>query len=45
MKNVILKNGMGLNSIKTRITHLNGTFDIDSTIGKGTSILINIPVE
>lgn len=44
IKNINLKNGMGLNSIKTRVAHLNGTFDIDSTIGKGTSILINIPI-
>ena len=44
LKNVILKDGMGLNSIKTRIAHLNGTFEVDSTIKKGTSILINIPI-
>jgi hypothetical protein len=39
------KKGMGINSIKTRIKHLNGTFKIDSTIGKGSSILIDIPIE
>lgn len=39
-----LKNGMGLNSIKTRIEHLNGTFDVDSTINKGTNIIINLPL-
>ncbi len=43
-KKTEFKNGMGLNSIKTRIVHLKGTFNIDSTIGKGTSILINIPI-
>ena len=37
--------GMGIASIKTRINHLKGTFEIDSTIKKGTSIIINIPVE
>ena len=44
-KNVNLKNGMGLNSIKTRIEHLNGTLNIDSTLKKGTSIIINIPLK
>lgn len=37
-------NGMGLNSIKTRITHLKGTFEIDSTLDKGTTVIINVPV-
>lgn len=36
--------GMGLHSIKTRITHLQGTFTIDSTPTKGTSILIDVPI-
>lgn len=36
--------GMGLNSIKNRIEHVNGSFIIDTSIGKGTSILIDIPV-
>lgn len=40
-----LKNGMGLNSIQTRITYLNGTFDIDSGLGNGTTIIINIPIK
>ncbi len=39
-----LKEGIGLSSIKTRIMHLKGTFNIDSTLGKGTSIIINIPI-
>ncbi|QNM86293.1 sensor histidine kinase [Polaribacter pectinis] len=42
---VNLKKGMGINSIKTRVEHLKGTFEIDSTIGKGSSVIINIPVE
>ncbi|TYP98700.1 hypothetical protein C7447_10215 [Tenacibaculum adriaticum] len=37
-------NGMGLGSIKTRVKHLKGDFDIDSTLGKGTSIIFNIPL-
>ena len=39
-----LKEGMGINSIQTRIKYLKGTFDVDSTIGKGTSIIMNIPI-
>ena len=45
IKKVNLKNGMGINSIKTRIAHLKGTFEIDATIGKGSSVIIDIPVE
>ncbi|WP_025742584.1 tetratricopeptide repeat-containing sensor histidine kinase [Aquimarina pacifica] len=38
------KEGMGLKSIEKRIEHLEGTFEIDSTLGKGTNILMNIPI-
>lgn len=38
------QNGMGLGTIEKRIEHLEGTFTVDSVIGKGTSILIDIPV-
>lgn len=38
-----LKNGMGISSIKTRIEHLKGTFEVDSTINNGSSIILNIP--
>ncbi|WP_344930636.1 sensor histidine kinase [Aquimarina addita] len=38
------KDGMGLKSIEKRIEHLEGTFEIDTTIGKGTNIIINIPI-
>ena len=44
IKKVNLKNGMGISSIKTRVSHLEGTFNIDSTMGKGSSIIIDIPV-
>lgn len=37
--------GMGLGSIQKRIEHLSGTFEIDSTKGKGTSIIIDIPLQ
>ncbi|WP_272149430.1 sensor histidine kinase [Tenacibaculum aiptasiae] len=39
-----LKNSMGISSIQTRIKHLKGSFEVDSTIDKGTSIILNIPV-
>lgn len=44
IKKVNLKNGMGLGSIKTRIKHLKGTFEIDSSLNHGTSVLIDIPI-
>lgn len=36
--------GMGLGTIEKRIEHLEGSFTVDSVLGKGTSILIDIPV-
>lgn len=36
--------GMGLTTIEKRIEHLEGSFTVDSILGKGTSILIDIPV-
>ncbi|MEM9362044.1 MAG: ATP-binding protein [Bacteroidota bacterium] len=36
--------GMGLTTIEKRVEHLEGSFTVDSVIGKGTSILIDIPV-
>jgi signal transduction histidine kinase len=42
---VAIKNtGIGLQNIKKRIKHLNGKLDIDSTLGKGTTILVDIPL-
>lgn len=38
------QNGMGLESIEKRIEHLEGSFTVDSVLGKGTSILIDIPL-
>ncbi|WP_024772143.1 sensor histidine kinase [Aquimarina macrocephali] len=38
------KEGMGLRNIEKRVEHLQGTFEIDSTIEKGTNIIINIPI-
>ena len=36
--------GMGLGSIERRIEYLDGTMEVDSTINKGTSIIIDIPI-
>ena len=44
INSVNLKNGMGLSSIKTRIEHLNGSFNVDSTHKKGSSVIIDIPI-
>ena len=37
--------GIGLSQIKARIENMQGVFDIDSKINKGTSIVMQIPVE
>lgn len=36
--------GVGMDVVKTRINQLNGTIDIDSKLGKGTSIYIKLPL-
>ncbi|QHI36195.1 Signal transduction histidine-protein kinase/phosphatase DegS [Kordia antarctica] len=36
--------GIGLETIKKRIAHLNGKLSIDSTLGKGTTILVDVPL-
>ncbi|MAT90706.1 MAG: hypothetical protein CMC35_08425 [Flavobacteriaceae bacterium] len=38
------KEGMGLSSIERRVEFLEGTLEIDATPGKGTTILIDIPL-
>jgi signal transduction histidine kinase len=37
--------GMGLQNIRKKIAQLGGTLEIDSTPGKGTTIIIDIPVK
>jgi len=37
--------GIGLNNLKARVSKLNGTLHIDSGLGAGTTISIDIPVE
>ncbi|MCP3929249.1 MAG: tetratricopeptide repeat protein [Bacteroidetes bacterium] len=36
--------GMGLNNIQARVKHLGGSFEIDSSAGNGTSVILNIPL-
>ena len=38
------KDGMGLGSIERRVEHLEGTMEVDSTLDKGTNIIIDIPL-
>ncbi|MCH4822254.1 sensor histidine kinase [Gramella lutea] len=38
------REGMGVYSIQKRIENLGGTVDFDSVAGKGTSVIINMPV-
>ncbi len=35
--------GMGLSNIKSRVEHFNGTLEIDSTIGIGTTVILDVP--
>lgn len=41
---LILKKGMGLKSLESRVQYLEGKVDIDSKIGQGTTINLAIPV-
>ena len=36
--------GMGLGSIEKRVEHMEGQMEVDSTQGKGTSVIIDIPL-
>lgn len=36
--------GVGMDVVKTKITQLNGTVDIQSTLGKGTRFIIKVPL-
>ncbi|MCM4152154.1 tetratricopeptide repeat protein [Arenibacter sp. N53] len=37
------KRGIGLKNINSRLEKLNGTYDIQSSIGKGTKVIVTIP--
>jgi signal transduction histidine kinase len=43
-KKIADKKGMGLKNISTRIERMGGSFEIDSVVGKGTTILINLRI-
>ncbi len=38
------KKGIGLKNINSRVSELNGKLTINSTLGEGTDILINVPI-
>ncbi len=38
------KKGIGLGNIQSRVEYLNGSIDIDSVQGKGTTVIIEIPL-
>ncbi len=39
------KDGMGLGNIERRVEHLEGTMEVDSAQGRGTSVSIDIPLQ
>ncbi len=41
----VQKNGMGLESLRQRIRALNGSIDIDSTPGKGTTVYLQFDID
>lgn len=43
-QNVMNDNGMGLDSIERRVEHLEGSMEVDSSEGNGTTIVIDIPI-
>mgnify|MGYP005844687427 CR=1 FL=1 len=43
-KKIKSKNGMGLRNIETRVEMMGGSFEIDSVLGNGTTITLNIPI-
>ena len=43
-KKINIENSMGLKSIDKRISNLNGQFSIESELGKGTIVIIDVPI-
>lgn len=39
------KKGIGLGSVESRVEYLRGTMDIDSLPGKGTTVVVDIPLQ
>ncbi len=44
IKKGLNKEGMGLSGIERRVEHLEGSMEVDSTLTKGTTVLIDIPL-
>lgn len=38
------KSGMGLKNIESRVEYLNGTVHFDSTVSRGTTVIVEIPI-
>ena len=36
--------GIGLTNIAKRVTEIKGSYEIDSVLGQGTSVIINVPI-
>ncbi|WP_162127438.1 sensor histidine kinase [Flavobacterium phycosphaerae] len=43
-KSIEKNEGMGLPNIEKKVEHMGGTFTIDSAVGRGSSIIIDIPL-
>jgi Signal transduction histidine kinase len=39
-----MSNGIGLSSVESRVSNLGGVYEIDASMGKGTSVMIKIPI-
>lgn len=39
------RDGMGMANLGARVAHLEGTLDIDSSLGKGTTVIIEVPTQ
>jgi len=43
--NTVSKDGLGLKSMESRIKFIDGTFELDSTLGVGTTLEIKVPAK
>lgn len=43
LQNFDMKRGIGLNQVRARIKTMKGSFNIDTVIGKGTKVIIEVP--
>lgn len=44
VKNAQFTEGLGLANIERRVEHMDGSIEVDSTPGKGTTVLIELPI-